>query len=359
MNNINNKCSFPPDLFPLSGAEFQCCHKQHLLYCTTTRNVEGLGAALRNGPVVNGPAADRFIKSVCTWGGKTGNRVYGLTRRTPGPVKAIVFTQVTNALNQGNWTDAFSILRAGRISGLGGISYSSKMLRMLDPAHCAVLDSVLEEYLISSTGTLLRGEELWECYSLYSIKKAEELTASNIVLGDYLSNCNGTQAVTDAANKTHTHWTAGDVDMAVFAWLNGWCQAEKPYTPNKITPKPKSGLSYDGDGDGKKPILFIRYNKAGTISVKVACGRRNNLAWIDNGFLNFKDSTVNPFLLAYIQQSPAGQNIRLLPNWSPSPNGATNYGYSTHYEGWLKLESNDDALQFLEHYFTIKSCSVD
>jgi hypothetical protein len=356
---MKNKCSFPPDLFPLSHAEFQCCHKQHLLHCTTTRAVEAVGAALRIGPAIDGAAADGFIHGVCTWGGRTGNRVYGMTLHTPDPVKAATFTQVVNTLNRGNWSGALDVLRSGGIKGLGGISYASKMLRILDPSHCAVLDSVLQEHLVSTAGTLLRGHALWECYSLYCIKKAEELTAANIVLGDYLSDCDGAQVVTDGENKLHTHWTAGDVDMAVFAWLNGWCQAEKPYTPNKITPKPKSGLSYDGDGVGKKPILFIRYNKAGTISVKVACGRRNNLAWIDNGFLNFKDSTVNPFLLVYIQQSPAGQNIRLLPNWSPSPNGATNYGYSTHYEGWLKLESNDDALQFLEHYFTIKSCSVD
>jgi hypothetical protein len=142
--------------------------------------------------------------------------------------------------------------------------------------------------------------------------------------------------------------------MAVFAWLSGWCLAEKNYV---LPPKRNGGLSYVDSGGGKKLVLFIRKNEAGTISVKVSCASRANLAWLEAGYLNFKDSTINPYLIGLIEQLPGGRNIRFLPNWSPSPNGATNYGYSTHYEGWLKLGSNDEALRFLANYFEIRYCN--
>ncbi len=359
MDKKLNKCEFTQDPFPLSHAAFQCCHRQHLLHCPTTRSVEGLGVYLRqNQPVPVEMAAD-FIEMVCSWGGRTGARVHGLTMQTPGNTKAQVFTNVIMELNQGNWASACSVLMAGGIKGLGSISYASKMLRMLDPAHCAVLDSKLSEYLVRVTGTSLRRYALWQCYSLYCINKSKELTAAGVLLGDYIDDCNDSQVIVETDPNKRTLWTAGDVDMAVFAWLNGWCRSDVGF--DAVSSSPAKGptgkpLVYSETAGFSRLVLYSQENKAGTISIKADCHYKQNLAWIDNGNLNFKDSTVAPYLLELIQLASDGQNLRRLGNWSNSPNGQTNYGYSSHYEGWLKLKDNAEAMELLTRYFEVHSC---
>jgi hypothetical protein len=251
-------------------------------------------------------------------------------------------------------------LRNGGIKGLGQFSYSSKHLRMLDPVHCAVLDSLMEEYIELRITNNMSQFELWVCYSLFCQKKAEELTLANALLGDYLEDCDGQVLRTDALRKDATNWTAGDVDMACFSWLQNWCYKNEDLEisslnsevipPNKDT----SSRTVAFDDDLVRPVVFIQENKMGSVSVKNQCSEKYNLAWVERGHLNLKLN-----FMAYLNTLRGEQpRIQDNPNWTLSANGKLHSGAGSGYHGYLKFDDNQEALNFLGQFVEIANCSL-
>lgn len=236
-----------------------------------------------------------------------------------------------------------------------------------------MLDALVEKYILAASSTNLRGQNLWIYYSDYCHKKAEELTKSGVVLGDFINEgCDGKVVVLDSENKNRTSWTAGDVDMACFAWIQGWC-------PSKG--KQEGVNSHRSSGGGRKPPinvkdlsiqdfnnsepnppktlsvlskLFIRENQTNTLSVKMDCEKGSaNLAWIQGGWLNFK-----PHFLTFVNQILGdNQRIENSLSWRVSNNGNIINGGGTGYIGGLFFESNVDALQFLKSFITLSACN--
>ena len=185
----------------------------HLLRCPTTPTVEALGSAF-TASLISGTATPAqvwgFIRAVCDWGGKTGNRVRGIIQANYNSAfTQAQFTIAANALANVTSASTLTTLRTGlshAISALTGIhglstSYASKMLRFLRPDLCGVFDSVIA----GATGSPCDNGNFVE-YSVRCLRIASDLTTAGVV----------------NPRLAATHWRVGDVDQALFALCQGW-----------------------------------------------------------------------------------------------------------------------------------------
>ena len=179
------------------------------------------GMALMAMPALNIAVVRNFTTDVCGWGGRTGNRILWRIQDTPD---AVVLAGFTGAIQQLAAVDILRALTAiQRISGLGAFSYSSKHLRMLAPNLCGVYDSIVEQFLLVRRPSV-SSADLFLDYCLFCQEKARELTAARVMLGDFIAPCSGpAERVELDPGNTQSNWTAADVDMACFAWLQQWC----------------------------------------------------------------------------------------------------------------------------------------
>ena len=111
-----------------------------------------------------------FVKKVCNWAGKTGNRVRGqvIPKNTP--------EQIAYALCEG-YTSASKGCVAegvGCISSLHGLrqSFASKMLRFLLPSRAVILDKEIRDRCGYKENTLGYKEFLKSCHDL--LNQAQE-----------------------------------------------------------------------------------------------------------------------------------------------------------------------------------------
>jgi len=117
----------------------------------------------------------------------------------------------------------------------------------------------------------------------------------------------------------------------------------------------------------QKKVLYIQWNKGeteaqSTFSIKVGgCGRRrkNNVGWIHNGNLSLKKS-INIYgqsveIITEINKY-LPDNITMWACWTPSKNGENSQGARVNYQGWLRFNSNAEALCFLSKFYRLHSC---
>jgi hypothetical protein len=316
-----------------------------------------------------------FTQDVCKWGGRTGSRILWQIQATPNHRVQNGFTTAIAELNQGRILGALAALRP--IRGLGQFSYSSKHLRMLAPKLCGVFDSVVQTFLrtgYSHTTT----PQLFADYCLFCNVKAAELTRAKVKLGDYISACAGPQeAVKLDTTGAQTQWTAADVDMACFAWLQNWCSgcsgtgsrgaatcAPKtdrtlPIQKGRAAKKPASDSRDVPQGNLKVLYLCQNHPKDTAVTLKEDCNSNWNNAWIcrDHGSLDFKVKGArgnSRYLIGEILAQ--GTDVTRDLRWVNSPNGKTCHHSGSAYQGRLSLGSVEDAVRYLKCFFRVVAC---
>lgn len=190
----------------------------HLRHCPSTPRCEELGSRL-NTLLLEGTGTDQhicpFIREVCEWGGKTGNRVRGTIQKGYNGVSITThFTAASKALSVVRIDSPPDVLEGGltraihEITEIYGLStsYASKMLRFLRPDVAGVFDSVIS----GITGCDCNEINFARC-SVDCTMVAHRLTAAGVV-----------NPRTDSLL-----WRAGDVDQALFALCQGWSQGRR------------------------------------------------------------------------------------------------------------------------------------
>jgi hypothetical protein len=113
-----------------------------------------------------------------------------------------------------------------------------------------------------------------------------------------------------------------------------------------------------------KKKLYIQWNPSGsgTLSIKVGqCGRglKNNVGWIHNGNLSLKKprkiGTMLEDIIAEINMH-LSYNITKWDCWTPSKNGENSQDAPVNYQGWLRFNSDAEALCFLSKFYWLHSC---
>jgi hypothetical protein len=143
---------------------------------------------------------EQFIRQVCSWGGYSGIAGRIFNHNSPIDIRQR-FIEAAHILSQ-EPTDTKAALREiNTIKGLGTPSFSSKHLRFLFPETCPILDSVNKSlgYTFNTEGY-------------------EQLVKDCATIADALEKA----AISNPMNRPNNIWFAGDVDMALFAYLKGW-----------------------------------------------------------------------------------------------------------------------------------------
>lgn len=186
---------------------------EHLRRCSGTADCEELGADLYanlNAGSATGDEVWYFIVAVCTWGGKTGNRVRGKVAVAYDSAFTLErFGAAAATLRPSNATTATSLLQADlqvaaqAIDDIPGLatSYATKMVRFLRPDIAGVLDRV-----ISAAGGYPLDNGSYGPYCTDCLAIARHLHAAGVV----------------NPRTGATTWRAGDVDQALFARCQGW-----------------------------------------------------------------------------------------------------------------------------------------
>ena len=115
-----------------------------------TFSVEKEGARLAKNKFADKKATSLFIDNVLGWGGKTGNKVRGMIKKYKSREQIIKSIPVAaRFLNEGEFQEAINEITFPKPCGLG-VSFGSKILRMLNPEKVGVYDKVLAEGLANS-----------------------------------------------------------------------------------------------------------------------------------------------------------------------------------------------------------------
>lgn len=139
-----------------------------------------------------------FIRAVCRWGGWAG--IAGRVRRdnTTDQIRA-AFTRAGQELGRRSPDLALAMGAINRIKGLGKPSYASKQLRFLCPERCPILDNMFAKDLGYT----------------YDVDGYAELADDLAMLARALE----ANAIPNPRDRPNGRWFAGDVDMALFAWV--------------------------------------------------------------------------------------------------------------------------------------------
>lgn len=357
----------------LTHKQLQCCHFRHLQRVPNTRNVEAAGRALMApGVAHNAASLLAFSQQVCRWGGKTGGRVFGRIRKNPPNTIAKGFTAAIAELRVAR-SDLLAAKKALRpIKGLGSFSYSSKHLRMMSPEISPVLDSLVDRFLVTNSARYANStiEQRFLGYADFCQTRADQLTRDGVTLGDFLVPAHlGTLKTTN--NPLQCKWTAADIDMACFAWLQGWCAAAGAVgtknTSRRVKASPSArGLAADkvatgGAGRNQRPLIFLAqdHKRDTAVTIKEECGWRWNNAWIcrRHGSLDFKNpgarGTTRHLISEILQQ---GVDVTQDADWEPSDDGTTCHHDGVDYQGRLCLGSVADAVRYLKRFFDVRAC---
>ena len=361
----------PAYIFPLSHRAYQCCHTQHLRRVRNTRTVEHSGRALMALPTLTIPVVRNFTEAVCIWGGKTGYRVLGRIRREHDHIVLRSFQAARAALLHGNITQAMSSIQ--NIKGLGQFSYSSKHLRMLAPDQCAVFDNLVENFV----HPYMPHADRWTMfldYCAFCRDKAVELTNARVKLGDYASPCTGSESEVEIdASGSQSTWTAADVDMAIFAWIQRWCTISGTDSSSAERKKPKTQI---GDRSvnagvespvakqssrGQSRVLYLcqKHEKDEAVTIKESCDSNWNNAWIcrKHGSLDLKKQGARGTTVYMIGEIlRQGTDATIDTRWEESPDGATCHHDGAGYKGRLRMESVGEAVRYLKSFFVIHAC---
>ena len=361
-------------LHHLTNHQLQCCHYKHLHKVPGTRGVEAFGRTLMApGAVISHTSLLAFSREVCRWGGQTGARVFWRINTSPAINIVNSFKDAIKHLGiyPPNLLNAKTSLAP--ISGLGSFSYSTKHLRMLAPEFSPVLDRVIDHYLVTHSEryarTRIDGRYLG--YADFCRVKAIQLTADKVTLGDFLVPA-APIALTTTINPAHCKWTAADVDMACFAWLQGWCNCggatatnigehRKKSIPAKVDSNTDVKRAPEAPTNSSKPIIFLAQDhKLDTaVTIKEACNSRWNNAWIcrDHGSLDFKNEGVRGTTRYLIGDILAqGVDVPHDPDWELSRDGKTCHHGGSNYQGRLYKETVADAVRYLKQFFDVRAC---
>jgi hypothetical protein len=180
--------------------EFTILVERHLDRAPGTRDLEATGWEL----VTRGfPEADleNFVRNVCIWGGYPGIAGRILKNNHLGTIR-VAFLNASEVLDS-NMPDTAAALRSvNQIHTLGQVSFASKHLRFLWPNACPVLDSVISSSLGYSMTTTGYSQFCRDCSQI-----SETLRNLGMV---------------NPMQREEDGWFAADVEMALFAGLNGW-----------------------------------------------------------------------------------------------------------------------------------------
>lgn len=193
--------------------EFPALVEAHLRKCPDTLACEEEGDELQKGLETDSASVEdveSFVRHVTSWGGRTGNRVWGTMHRDYRPeIVRRKFAQAVstmNGLDGSSSRDLFLVQMersADCITAVHGLStsYGTKMLRFLRPDISGVLDSVIGQ----NTGCDVNNRNYGR-YSYACLRAADALTERCI----------------ENPRSGSIHWRAGDVDQAIFARCNGY-----------------------------------------------------------------------------------------------------------------------------------------
>ena len=361
----------PAHIFPLSYRDFQCCHFQHLQHVRNTRTVEAMGRTLMGTPALIIPVVRIFTEAVCVWGGRTGYRVLARIRREQDHIVLRSFQGARSALLRGNIIQAMSSIQ--NIKGLGQFSYSSKHLRMLAPDQCAVFDKLVENFVQPHMPYANRWTMFLK-YCAFCRNKAFELTNASVKLGDYATPCNGSEAEVEIDTiGSQSTWTAADVDMAIFAWIQRWCATSRrdSFSDKRKIPKAQTGDESENasvaSSVGKQVkgaqsrVLYLWQNHEmdEAVTIKESCGSNWNNAWIcrKHGSLDFKKQGAKGTTIYMIDQIlQQGTDVTIDTRWEESHNGATCHNGGVGYKGRLRMGSVAHAVRYLKKFFVIQAC---
>ncbi len=361
-------------LHHLTDHQLQCCHYKHLHKVPGTRAVEAVGRTLMApGAVISHTNLLAFSRDVCRWGGRTGARVFWRINTSPAINIVSSFSNAIKHLGGISPNLLHAKTSLAPISGLGSFSYSTKHLRMLAPELSPVLDGVIDHYLVTHSDIYARtpigGRYLG--YADFCRFKAMQLTTNNVTLGDFLTP-DHLGELTKTVKPVECKWTAADVDMACFAWLQGWCNCGGATTSNSREPRTESkAAKVDSSTDRKqaseaqnnssKPIIFLAQDhKLDTaVTIKEACDSRWNNAWIcrAHGSLDFKNEGVRGttrYLIGEIRAQ--GVDVTHDPDWEASHDGKTCHQDGSNYQGRIYKRTVENAVRYLKQFFDVRAC---
>jgi hypothetical protein len=171
----------------------------HLRQYLNTRQLEELGQELLASGFSD-EILEPFIRRVCYWGGYSGIAGRVFKRNALADIRHH-FGRAATALHQ-DVPDLKAALQAiNAIKGLGTPSFSSKQLRFLFPDLCPILDTVTK-----SLGYPFNAEG----YAQFAMDCAT------------IARTLETAEIPNPRNRPNNRWFVGDIDMALFAYLNGW-----------------------------------------------------------------------------------------------------------------------------------------
>jgi len=182
----------------ISLAAFPHLVEEHMRYYRDPRQLEIFGQELL---AYDFPAdkLEQFIRQVCSWGGYSGIAGRIFNRNSPIDIRQR-FIEAAYILSQESPDIKAALREINIIKGLGTPSFSSKHLRFLFPETCPILDSVNK-----SLGYTFNAEGY------------EQLVKDCATIAGALEKA----AIPNPMNRPNNRWFAGEIDMALFTYLNG------------------------------------------------------------------------------------------------------------------------------------------
>jgi len=183
-------------------ADFPAYRARHLTRVLGTLDLEIRGNNLRSASF-RAADLDSFIREVCRWGNYPGIAGRVLKRNVMTTLQD-QFNAATSLLNVDQASTDVALAAINKIKSLGTPSFASKHLRFLRPDICPVLDTIMSiraGYAFTPGG--------YKMFSEHCLTVARVLSSVSPLAA----------ADSEVARKT---WGAADVEMAVFAFLQGW-----------------------------------------------------------------------------------------------------------------------------------------
>ncbi len=164
-----------------------------------TQEAEKLGLELRESDPMEWENVEKFIRKVGEWAGKTGPRVLSgkVLKGDSGDILNRIPAAVAH-LKLARPDPMAALKEIDKIKGLD-VSFASKILRLLFPEYCPVLDSILScrlDYPLTSDG-----------YGRFTLRCTE-------IAGEL----NRTQIASTFPGRKD--WRPADVEAALFSWIS-------------------------------------------------------------------------------------------------------------------------------------------
>lgn len=158
--------------YELANERFPDCINRHRLEFPDVGVLESAATQLAQSAFPQ-PAALRFLRQVCRWGG-----YYGIAERVrmnnqPEAIRQ-AFIGARNQLADGNVVCALGHVNA--LHGLGRLSFASKFLRFLAPAKAPILDRIISTETGFPLSAIGYGQLIQACH-----RAAAELSAAGII----------------------------------------------------------------------------------------------------------------------------------------------------------------------------------